>query len=181
VTWFVQQAMPLLRRALPGVRLRVYGSNMPPAFERLAEGQPDVVLEGWVEDVATVYDSCRIFIAPLQEGAGIKGKVIGALAHGVPCVLSPVAAEGITAGEGDGALLASRPAEWVAAIASLYQDAAAWRQASQQALAFAARQYGFDQGVERMRQALEEIGIYASRAGDVLVARSTTLPPHARA
>ena len=28
------------------------------------------------------------------SGAGIKGKVLTSMAHGVPCVMSPVAAEG---------------------------------------------------------------------------------------
>jgi hypothetical protein len=40
----------------------------------------------------------------MRCGAGINGKVSGALAHGVPYVLSPVAAEGIPFGDGVEAL-----------------------------------------------------------------------------
>ena len=54
------------------------------------------MLKGYVKDLRTAYDSCRVFVAPLLAGAGLKGKVVDALAFGVPCVMSPVAAEGMT-------------------------------------------------------------------------------------
>ena len=37
----------------------------------------------------------RLTVAPLAFGAGIKGKVLESLAAGVPCVCSPIAAEGL--------------------------------------------------------------------------------------
>ena len=37
----------------------------------------------------------RLTVAPLTYGAGIKGKVIESLGAGLPCVCTPVAAEGL--------------------------------------------------------------------------------------
>jgi len=159
VEWFVEHVLPPLREALPEARLRVYGSNPTAALRKLAERDERIVIEGWVPTVDAVYDHCRVFIAPLQSGAGIKGKVIGAMAHGVPCVLSPVAAEGIAVGNGVDASVAAKPEEWVAAIAALYRDADAWSAMSRHALAFAARHYGFDQAVTTMQEALQLVGL----------------------
>ncbi|HSV68813.1 MAG TPA: glycosyltransferase [Methylibium sp.] len=159
VEWFVEQVMPLLREALPEARLRVYGSNPTERLRKLAERDARIVIDGWVPTVDAVYDHCRVFVAPLQSGAGIKGKVIGAMAHGVPCVLSPVAAEGIAVGNGVDACVAARPEEWVAAITALYRDPEAWAAMSRHALAFATRHYGFEQGVSAMQEALQTVGL----------------------
>src|SRR3546814_5571457 len=114
--------MPLLSERLPDVKLRIYCSHPPALLDTLAAETKNVVLEGWVPDVGTAYDNCRVFIAPLQSGAGIKGKVIGALAHGVPTVMSPIAAEGIPVAPGEEAMIAATPAEWVDAIATLRSE-----------------------------------------------------------
>ncbi len=37
----------------------------------------------------------RLTVAPLRFGAGIKGKVLDSLAAGLPCVMTPIAAEGL--------------------------------------------------------------------------------------
>ena len=47
-------------------------------------------------DLTTVFDRVRLTVAPLGFGAGIKGKVLESFAAGTPCVMSPVAAEGLS-------------------------------------------------------------------------------------
>jgi GT2 family glycosyltransferase/glycosyltransferase involved in cell wall biosynthesis len=170
VEWFIDKVMPSLRGLLPGIKFRIYGSNVPKRLLALADKHQDVFIEGWVANVDAVYNTCRIFIAPLQSGAGIKGKVIGALAYGVPCVLSPIAAEGIALGDGVDASLANKPEEWALAIARLYQNPKAWADMSRQALAFALNQYGFSKGVALMQDALREAEIFTTIENNTLTA-----------
>jgi glycosyltransferase involved in cell wall biosynthesis len=158
VQFFVREVMPLLRRRVPGVSFLIYGSGVPPEIDKLASD--DVVVKGFVEDVADVFSGTRVFVAPLLSGAGVKGKVVDALSFGVPSVLSPIAAEGIGLSEGAEAMVARTPSEWVEAIATLYTDAAAWNAMSQRAQAFARRVYSFDRGVEHMRVAVEAVGLF---------------------
>jgi GT2 family glycosyltransferase/glycosyltransferase involved in cell wall biosynthesis len=162
VDWFVRNVMPLMKKQLPGVRLRVFGSNAPKSLHTLAEHNSDVIIDGWIEDVAQAYNTCRVFVAPLQNGAGIKGKVIGALAFGLPSVLSPIAAEGIAGSDGNGAVIASRAQDWVNAIAKLYQDEKTWTKASQAAQAYAFEQYGFERGVMQMKDALQVAELFTA-------------------
>ncbi len=171
IEWFTEKVMPLLRDTLPGVTLRVYGSNVPKRLLTLADKYTDIAIEGWVTTVDTVYNTCRVFIAPLQSGAGIKGKVIGALAHGVPCVLSPIAAEGISLGDGVDAMIASKPEEWAMAIARLYQHPQSWADMSRQALVFARNQYSFVKGVAQMQEALQQVEIFTTTDNNTLALR----------
>jgi len=171
VEWFAQKVMPLLRDVLPAARFLVYGSNVPKSLTKLAELDERVRIEGWVPSVTTVYDRCRVFVAPLRSGAGIKGKVIGALAHGVPCVLSPMAAEGIPIGDGVEACVAGEPQAWVDAIIKLYNDAAAWLAMSQHAQACVQRHFGFRKGVQQMQEALRQAEIFTTTENATLAPR----------
>ena len=106
--------MPELRRALPGVKLHIYGSNAGESVLKLAAD--DVIVEGYVERVEDVYNRHRVFIAPLRSGAGLKGKVVGALAAGAPTVMTSLAAEGMGVSRGAEAIVVDTPDDWVEAI-----------------------------------------------------------------
>jgi GT2 family glycosyltransferase/glycosyltransferase involved in cell wall biosynthesis len=169
VEWFIQKVMPLLEPTLPEVRFRVYGSNVPQQLLDLAKKSKNVVIDGWVADVADVYNSCKVFLAPLQSGAGIKGKVIGALCYGLPCVLSTIAAEGISIGDGVHAAIANTPEQWATRITQLYTDEKLWSNMSANALAFATATYGMEKGVQDMQSALLEAGLFTTTENKTLV------------
>ena len=158
VRYFADEIMPLLRKALPGVRFLVYGSHMPPEIEAL-DGE-DVAIKGYVADVAEAFSSCRIFVAPLLSGAGMKGKVLDCMAAGIPSVLSPIAAEGIELRAGVDAVIADRPEEWVAGISRLYRDEKAWNAMSKSVQELAATRYSFKAGVETLRDSLAAIDFF---------------------
>ena len=60
-----------------------------------ARARDDVEAIGAVGDLADIFDRVRVTVAPLAYGAGIKGKVLDSLAAGIPCVCTPIAAEGL--------------------------------------------------------------------------------------
>lgn len=172
---FTTEVMPGLRKRIPGITLKIYGSHMTDEVHALAA--PDIHICGRVETVADVYDSARVFVAPLISGAGIKGKVISALAHGIPCVLSPIAAEGIGLRHGEEALIADPPKAWLDAIASLYQDRVRWENVSVAALNFALHHYSFERGREQMQTAIESTGLVCRSAKAEEPAWSGSLRP----
>lgn len=169
VEYFVREVMPALRQRVPGVRFLVYGSAMPAGIRDLAS--EDVIIKGYVPSVDHVYDSCRVFVAPLLSGAGMKGKVIGAFAHGVPCVLSPVATEGIKVRDGEEAFVANRPEAWAEAIASLCGDDARWTAMSRAARAYAGKQHSFERGKEVMASSLRAAGLFIPSISSSLQAK----------
>ncbi len=166
VEWFVKEVMPILRGRLPGVRFLVYGSNPPDRFARLASD--DVIIKGFVKSTDEVYDTSRVFVAPLLSGAGIKGKVIGAFASGVPTVLTPTAAEGTGARHDHEALIAKKPVEWAEAIVRLYSEEQTWKKVSENAREYASQAFSFARGREMMASSLNMVGLYPSLENDAL-------------
>jgi GT2 family glycosyltransferase len=155
---FLDEIMPKLRLARPGLKLHIYGSHIGESIRKLAAD--DVIVEGYVDDVADVYDRHRIFIAPLRSGAGLKGKVAGALAAGAPTVMTSLAVEGIGVSRGVEAIVVDAVKDWVDAIVSLYDDEPRWTQMSARAKRFARENFSFERGVETMRAALAAGGVY---------------------
>ncbi|WP_374764215.1 glycosyltransferase [Yunchengibacter salinarum] len=147
--------MPLLRQALPGVALHLYGSGMTAAVSALADD--DIHIHGQIDRVEDAYDRHRLFIAPLLSGAGIKGKVIGAIARGLPCVMTPLAAEGTGLSDGLDAAIKPDADALVAAIVALYEDPARWQAQQAAGLETIRARYSFDAGVVQMRAALTRL------------------------
>lgn len=128
VLFFVEGILPLVRSELPGVQFLVVGSHMPPSILKLAS--QDVVILGHVQDVKPVFDACRLSVAPVRYGAGVKGKVTQSLAWGLPAVATPVAAEGMQLVDGEHLLVASDPVEFARRVIDLYQDEQLWTRLS---------------------------------------------------
>jgi len=169
VKWFVENVIPLLTMELPEVKFLIYGAHVSDEVKKLES--KNVKVKGYVESLDEVFKKCRIFIAPLQSGAGIKGKVIECLSYGVPAVLSPIAAEGTGIKDDFEALIAENPKEWVLAIKRLYTDVELWNKISKNALDFVKKEYSFEKGREVVRKALEMVDIYVPENVEALCAR----------
>lgn len=132
VKHFVADVMPLLRaRGFPG-RFIIAGSDPPAEVHALAA--LGVEVRGFVKDLATLFGSCRLTVAPLRFGAGMKGKVVSSLTHGVPCVASPMAVEGSRLVHGEHLLVAETPEQMAEAVMTLYGDKELWHRLSEAGL-----------------------------------------------
>ncbi|MEJ8572069.1 glycosyltransferase [Microbaculum marinum] len=158
VEFFVRSIMPALSKEKNKIVFHIYGSRTPDSVRKLESEY--VKVHGYVDDVGDVYNNCRVFVAPLLSGAGIKGKVLSAFAHGVPTVLSPIAVEGTGARSGHDCLVAESPEEWIEAIARLYTDKALWQKISKGGQSLIDDSYSFDVGVKAMRRAFEAVDLY---------------------
>jgi GT2 family glycosyltransferase len=161
ITWFVQNVMPTLATENHNIPLAIYGSGMTDDIRALASDL--VTPQGFIENVEDAYHHHRISIAPLLSGAGIKGKVLSALAHGIPCIVSPIAAEGIGLRSGHDCIIAEHPRDWVNAITALHTDDDLWLTISQNARTYMRGSFSFIQGRGKMRAAFEAADMYGSR------------------
>jgi O-antigen biosynthesis protein len=64
----------------------------------------------------------RLTVAPLRFGAGVKGKVIDSLAAGVPCIMTPISAEGLDLPVALEGCIAATAETIAAAIGHLHKD-----------------------------------------------------------
>jgi glycosyltransferase involved in cell wall biosynthesis len=91
--WLVQDIMPAVWALDPTITCTLAGAEMPDSIHALASDRVRVL--GHVQDLGDVLGQARLSVAPLRFGAGIKGKVLESLSAGVPCIMTPVAAEGL--------------------------------------------------------------------------------------
>jgi ubiquinone/menaquinone biosynthesis C-methylase UbiE/glycosyltransferase involved in cell wall biosynthesis len=166
VRYFTQEIWPLVRTQLPGVRFLVVGSDPPAEFEALASD--DVIIVGHVADLGACLDRCRVAVNPLRYGAGVKGKIVSAMAAGLPGVGTGIAAEGMALRDGEDFLVADTPTEFAAAVVRLYEDPATWTRLAANGLRVVEDRYSFRAGTERFRCVLAAVGATPGRtaAGD---------------
>jgi GT2 family glycosyltransferase/glycosyltransferase involved in cell wall biosynthesis len=142
VRWFVAEVWPRIRAAMPEVGFHVVGSKMPEALRALAGNGVEV--HGYVEDLSPFLDHCRVSVAPLRYGAGVKGKVNQAMAHGQPVVATSIAVEGMHLVDGEEVLVADTPEAFAEAVVRLHRDEVLWERLSRAGLSNVARHFSFD-------------------------------------
>ena len=142
VLWYAREILPLLRRRLPGVVTYIVGSKVPSTIRTLSS--EDFVVTGFVADVAPFFTGCRISIAPLRYGAGVKGKVNLAMSYGLPVVATPPAVEGMHLVPNDDVLVADDAATFAAAVERLYRDESLWKRLSSNGVANVRRHFSRD-------------------------------------
>ena len=156
VTYFVNEIWPHIAERLPEVRFLMVGSNMPQSVSSLADDRVKAI--GYVEDLGQFLENCRLTVAPLRFGAGIKGKVITSLGLGVPVVASSLAVEGMGCEHGVHLLVADTIAEWTESVARIYTNEDLWEYLSDNGLALMRETYSLEAGVPRLQVLLHRIG-----------------------
>jgi len=141
VLWFCREIFPLVSAEEPELRLVVIGADPPPEVRDLAAA--NVRILGYVPDVAPFFDDCRLSVAPLRYGAGVKGKINQSLAFGLPVVATPQAVEGMFLKDRESILIADKPTEFAAAVLRLYGDHSLWERLSRNGLAVMEAHFSF--------------------------------------
>jgi O-antigen biosynthesis protein len=121
--WLCNEVMPIVWKRLPHARVTLAGAD--PTREVRALQRANVAVTGFVDDAPALLAKHRVFAAPIRFGAGVKGKIVYALAHGIPVVTTQIGAEGIfAAAEYDGIALGAR--EVAERIVHVHENEAAW-------------------------------------------------------
>lgn len=153
--WFMRQVWPLVQQGCPEVRLWLVGSHPPASIQELAS--PAIGVSGNVSDAELEqhYRHARVVVAPIRHGAGVNGKIVEALAHGVPCVCTPEGARGFS--EPDGALrIAADPHSFAMACLELLGNNEAWQHQRQLALAYVAERFSQARQQEALAPLLQQ-------------------------
>ncbi len=150
--WMVHEILPRMRAQVADMHLDILG-DVPDQARRTLEA-PGVTLHGRVHDLTPHLERCRVAVAPLRYGAGVKGKVNMAMSHGVPVVATPVAAEGMHLVDGENVLIAEDADAFAAAALRLHADAELWLRLSDGGLDNVRRYFSFEAARTTLMQVL---------------------------
>jgi glycosyltransferase involved in cell wall biosynthesis len=120
--FLIGEVAPRLRQRSPGqVEVHVLGREIP--AEVRAQAGPDLVMDGYVDDLGAFLASMDIAVMPAPTGTGMQQKVFEALCRGFPVVTSRRAIGGYAFEEGRDVLLADDADGFAAQIARLADPA----------------------------------------------------------
>ncbi|SLM29947.1 Glycosyl transferase, family 2 (fragment) [Desulfamplus magnetovallimortis] len=124
VIYFTHNVWPLVKAKLPGCKFIIAGSDMPDSIKRLAS--EDIVIKGYVPELHSLFEKVKLSVAPLRYGAGIKGKIVSSMSHGVPVICTTIAAEGMGLSNIINVSIADSPTELCKSICELYNSEKLW-------------------------------------------------------
>ena len=129
VLYLKKEIWPRIRKQLPQVELHVFGAYPSQKVLDLHNPKEGFIVKGRAENVTQVFENTRVFLAPLRFGAGIKGKLIEAMVHGVPSVTTPIGAESMHGGLPWNGSVELEAEAFADAAVELYGDTQKWHAA----------------------------------------------------
>lgn len=92
--FIVEDLVPKLKVKNPSIKCILVGKNPPEDLKKYASD--NIIITGFVEDTRPYIDASRIFISPLFSGAGMKNKILEAMAMNKIIVGTEISFEGIS-------------------------------------------------------------------------------------
>lgn len=157
VVFFAKEAWPAVKRELPEARFLVVGRGPTPDMLELSERDPSVEITGQVDDVRPYFARSHAFVCPVRMGGGFRGKVLEAMACGVPVVSTPLGAEGLPACDGENMILAESPGQLAEGTVRLLKETDLADRISRKARELVVRDYSWQGGVEILEEVLGQV------------------------
>lgn len=140
-----KEIWPLIRKKLPQAKLCIYGAYVPQQILELHDEKEGFLIRAWAKDISEVLQNARVCLAPIQFGAGLKGKLLDAMMYGTPSVTTTIGAEGMHGDLPYSGVIEDDFVEFANASVALYTQQKVW-------LKF--QKYGFDIIENRFQKSL---------------------------
>ncbi len=157
VVSFATEVWPSVKERVPGCRFLVVGRGPTPDMLELGRRDPSLEITGQVDDVRPFLNVSDVFVCPVRLGGGFRGKVLEAMASGVPVVSTSLGSEGLPARNGENILLADTPSAFADATVKLIQGSELGQQISLNARELIVEHFSWQRGVEILEKVLEEV------------------------
>ncbi len=157
VTWFIHNVWPLLKKQHPKLECYIVGRS--PTAEMLALPRHDrqIVVTGEVDDLAPYLAQSDVYVCPVRLGAGFRGRILQAMAAGVPVVTTTLGSEGIPAQTGNNIVVADTAPLQVAGINLLLSDPVYRQRIADNAFNMVSRRFAWQNVVTPLERELQRL------------------------
>jgi glycosyltransferase involved in cell wall biosynthesis len=156
VSLFYHECWPELKKRVPGVKFYIVGKDPTKDILEMAR-DPQVVVTGKVDDVRPYFRKAKVFICPVRMGKGFRGKVLEAMAMGVPVVSTALGAEGIPVKNRENIVIADEPGRFVDCIVELMENREFYAVIRRNARKLVEEKFSWEKGVEILEKILDKV------------------------
>ncbi|MCU1380086.1 MAG: hypothetical protein JWN29_3069 [Acidimicrobiales bacterium] len=193
-TWLCEEVVPRLDPALLDEHpISIVGNGLHDRLRASAARHRGVRAVGWVPSTRPYLERARVSAVPLLYGAGVKNKLIDALATGTPTVTTSPGAEGLGLRTGKHVFIADGADAFARSLTRLIRERRTWERIAREGRAHIARLHGDEHAREQLlsvisaargRPRANGAGSAGNAYGDLVrrvqVAVEQHVPPHAR-
>jgi len=126
VNYLKTNIWPLIKQKLPDAKMLVYGAYATEKVYQLHNEKEGFLIKGWAESTNKIFKSAKVCLAPLQFGAGLKGKLIEAMQYGTPSVTTTIGAEAMHNKLPWNGFIANEPKDFALNAIELYTNEKRW-------------------------------------------------------
>ncbi|PKD17099.1 glycosyltransferase [Salegentibacter salinarum] len=127
VLYLKEKIWPLIRQQLPNSNLEIYGAYPSQKVWNLNNEKEGFIVKGRARNAEYVMKNAKVCLAPIQFGAGLKGKLIQAMQCGTPSVTTSIGAEGIPGALDWNGFITNDPKEFAEKSVRLYSEEKLWK------------------------------------------------------
>jgi O-antigen biosynthesis protein len=153
--YFTSEIFPFIKRKLKGVKLYIIGGEAPDTIRNLVSD--DIIVTGHLPEISEQFNHCKLSVAPLRYGAGIKGKILTSMSYGVPVVATSIASEGMQLQHQVEVTIADTAYEFSEMVVKLYNNQSLWEELSNNSLDFVKNRYSFDAAQKVIKEMLASL------------------------
>jgi glycosyltransferase involved in cell wall biosynthesis len=153
----LQQLWPAIRKQLPKAECHIYGSYPPPKATALDNPKTGFLIKGWADDALKVMEQSKVCLAPIQFGAGIKGKLLDAMLAQTPSITTEIGSEGMHNGEPWPGIVVQSDNEFVEAAVAVYQNKSLWLSAQNNISALLKNQFDGDKISQQLLNRIDAV------------------------
>lgn len=128
----------------PDSSLLISGATPHPTVKKLVNGNAQITMTGWVDDIRDSYLDGKIFLAPMTIGTGMQNKLLEAMALKTPCITTDLANNPIGATDDKHILVGNNPEEIIAKISELLNSPEKRTQIASNAQQFVQEKYSWE-------------------------------------
>jgi polysaccharide biosynthesis protein PslH len=156
IVWFARHVWPLVRAEVADALLDVVGKG-PPDDVLALDGRDGITVHGFVDSMAPYFARAGAVVVPILAGAGIRVKIVEAMAAGRAVVSTPLGCEGLAGLEpGRHLLVAEEPEPFAAEAVQLLRDPELSERIGRDARELAERTYDWRPLGDRLEEVLRD-------------------------
>ena len=153
-----KEIWPLIREKLPEANMDIFGAYVPQEIIQMHNEKEGFLVHGRAESAKEEIGKARVLLAPLNFGAGLKGKFTDAMQVGTPTVTTTTGAEGMTGDLRWNGFIKNSPQEFADAAVELYKNKDLWQKSVENGFRILEEEFAAEVHQGRFQEQLRKLG-----------------------